>query len=406
MTKRYYLKHGNDDAALLEIDPLDGAIHRVRVLQTELLPPGGNLSAEELRKWWMRRAVPQFRGNIGAVLREMGAANTQSLLLQNLGIGLTDHYWLRPEDQELNWESINPYENSFRDTIGELQLYSSGKPEDSAASSFIPGASLQGELKKKWLIGEDGKRYLVKGNYSIFAQQSINEVIATRIHELQESMPFASYRIFHIDTEQGEVLGCICENFTDMQTEFISAYDVVSSIKKKNDVSEYESFIQVCQNHGLEEAYVRNFLEYQILTDYLITNTDRHFNNFGILRDTKTLKYMGLAPIFDSGNSMLWNRRNLPADELLYTMPITSFKKTELELLKYVTGWNSLDLNKLPADEEVRVLLSLDGMPQERIAMIMEWYHRKANVIERLQNGKSLREVAGKAYVRPGIRLR
>lgn len=306
----------------------------------------------------------------------------------------------------MNWESINPYENSFRDTIGELQLYSSGKPEDSAASSFIPGASLQGELKKKWLIGEDGKRYLVKGNYSIFAQQSINEVIATRIHELQESMSFASYRIFHIDTEQGEVLGCICENFTDMQTEFISAYDVVSSIKKKNDVSEYESFIQVCQNHGLEEAYVRNFLEYQILTDYLITNTDRHFNNFGILRDTKTLKYMGVAPIFDSGNSMLWNRRNLPADELLYTMPITSFKKTELELLKYVTGWNSLDLNKLPADEEVRVLLSLDGMPQERIAMIMEWYHRKANVIERLQNGKSLREVAGKAYVRPGIRLR
>lgn len=34
MTKRYYLKHGNDDAALLEIDPLDGAIHRVLALQT------------------------------------------------------------------------------------------------------------------------------------------------------------------------------------------------------------------------------------------------------------------------------------------------------------------------------------------------------------------------------------
>ena len=38
----------------------------------------------------------------------------------------------------------------------------------------------------------------------------------------------------------------------------------------------------------LQEIWV--YLEYQILTDFIITNTDRPFNNFGVLRDANTLK--------------------------------------------------------------------------------------------------------------------
>lgn len=69
----------------------------------------------------------------------------------------------------------------------------------------------------------------------------------------------------------------------------------------------------------------------------------RHFNNFGVLRDVKTLKFVDLAPIFDSGNSMLWNRRNIPTGEkmqqALLAIPVTSFKRTEVELLsKKVSG--------------------------------------------------------------------
>lgn len=60
---------------------------------------------------------------------------------------------------------------------------------------------------------------------------------------------------------------------------------------------------------GYYEAYISLFLEYQILT-----NTDRHLNNFGVLRDTHTLKFIGMALIFDSGNSIFW--QNPDCDEL------------------------------------------------------------------------------------------
>ena len=40
------------------------------------------------------------------------------------------------------------------------------------------------------------------------------------------------------------------------------------------------------------------------LLDYLILNEDRHLNNFGIIRDVNTLKWLDVAPIFDNGQSL------------------------------------------------------------------------------------------------------
>lgn len=33
-------------------------------------------------------------------------------------------------------------------------------------------------------------------------------------------------------------------------------------------------------------------------------NEDRHLNNFGIIRDINTLKWLDMAPIFDNGQSL------------------------------------------------------------------------------------------------------
>ena len=399
----FLLKHGNETVATLNIDLLDGAIRKVQILNEELLPPGGNLSVDDLRKWWMRRAVPQLRGNIQKVLEEMKEVNTHSLLLKNLGISLSDQYWVKPADSDLKWELVNPYENDFRDTVGEIQFCPSSY-NNYKGSSFVPGASLQGELKKKWIIGEDGERYLIKGNHGFSYQQSINEVIATKIHEQQAKMPYTAYELVQIELDEEQALGCMCKNFTSKAVEFISAYDIVSSEKKRNDLSEYESFIAICGSHGLNTGYIREFLEYQILTDFIITNTDRHFNNFGILRDVDTLRYVGVAPIFDSGNSMLWNRRIIPEKDKiqtsLYSIPVTSFRKTEVELLKYVTDFKAVDLSKVPTDAVILELLGKDDMNRQRRLGLMNWYHAKLDVINQLQMGKKLEEIIEKKFIK------
>ena len=40
-----------------------------------------------------------------------------------------------------------------------------------------------------------------------------------------------------------------------------------------------------------------------LTVDFIIANTDRHYNNFGFLRNPDTLEWLGLAPVFDSGTS-------------------------------------------------------------------------------------------------------
>ena len=50
---------------------------------------------------------------------------------------------------------------------------------------------------------------------------------------------------------------------------------------------------------------VKQDVDAMLQFDYLINNTDRHFGNFGFIRNVNTLEFQGVAPIFDNGNS-LW----------------------------------------------------------------------------------------------------
>ena len=236
----------------------------------------------------------------------------------------------------------------------------------------------------------NGRRYLIKANQGRTSQQSINEVIASLIHERQNKVPYTKYELCDISIAGNQEIGCLCEDFCTEEVEFIPALDVVNSEKKQNDISLLEHFISTCVKHGPGENEVRDFLEYQILTDFLITNTDRHLYNFGVLRDSKTLKFIGMAPVFDSGNSLFWNKNRIPEGQDLLDIAVNSFKGTEMGLLRYVKNPHILDLSKLPTIQELEELLELDEECQARSQQILEAYKLKISLIEQFQNGKMI----------------
>jgi len=41
--------------------------------------------------------------------------------------------------------------------------------------------------------------------------------------------------------------------------------------------------------------------------DRIINNIDRHYGNFGFIRNADTLEFQGFEPIFDNGNSLWYN---------------------------------------------------------------------------------------------------
>ena len=367
----YVLMHKDDVVASLQLDDLSGAILKVTPgTNSELLPLGGSQGADSLRKWWLRRAVPISQGNIAALLQQEGIPSTQSLLVQNLGLSLSDHYWVRPQKSDLTWREVSPFSNAF-----------SSLSEAASAQFYSPDAALQGDLIKKWLIVDD-TRYLLKGNRGANSQQSLNEVLASMLHEKQGFANHVQYRPVKLTGSAGEQYGCICEDFASETLEFIPAIDIVDSKKKGNAVSTYEHFIHVCAEHGLSELEVRSFLEYQILTDFVLMNTDRHLNNFGILRDSQTLKFVRMAPIFDSGNSMFWDYPRLPERSDCTEITVNSFRKTEAELLKLVTDRSRVHMDLLPSREEIEKLYAKD----DSIAFvdsILTGYEKKKTMLER-----------------------
>ena len=387
--QEYDLMHKDDVVASLQLDDLSGAILKVTPgANPELLPLGGSQGADSLRKWWLRRAVPISQGNIAALLQREGIPSTQRLLVRNLGLSLSDHYWIKPSGSELTWTDVSPFSNTFCNLS-----------ETAAAHSYSPDATLQGDLIKKWLIVDD-TRYLLKGNRGANSQQSLNEVLASMLHEKQGFANHVHYLPVKLTGSASEQYGCICEDFASETLEFIPAIDVVDSEKKDNAVSTYEHFIYVCAEHGLSEQEVRGFLEYQVLTDFVLTNTDRHLNNFGILRDSQTLKFVRMAPIFDSGNSMFWDAPRLPERSDCTEITVNSFRKTEAELLKLVTDRSRVHMDLLPSREEIEKLYAKD----DSIAFvdsILTGYEKKKALLEQFMEKGILAQTHRKRNTEP-----
>ena len=111
----YSLMHRDDPVCAISIDAVSGAILRVsKPVNPELLPLGGSIDSAMLKKWWQRRAVPVGQGKIQRILEQMGISTPQEYLVKNLGLSLTDHYWIKPLDMEFGWADINLFTNDFR----------------------------------------------------------------------------------------------------------------------------------------------------------------------------------------------------------------------------------------------------------------------------------------------------
>ena len=355
----FSLMHRNNPVCAVTIDASSGVMLRVgKPINPELLPLGGNIDAEKLRLWWRHRAVPMGQGRIMRILERAGISSTQEYLVKNWGLSLTDHYWIKPLDVDLGWEDVNLFTNPFVDPVGDMQFTEGiGDTVELPANAFSPSSTLQGALRKKWII-QDGKRFLVKGNHGNNSQESLNEVVATLLHDKQQKQPFVTYSPIRLDNNSQ--LYCICESFTSDKLELVTAYDLIESQKCPNDRSNYEHFVQLCTQHGLGEDVVRSFLEYEILTDFILTNTDRHLRNVGVLRDTNTLQFTAMAPIFDTGNSMFFENPRLPLSDALKDIKVNSFKTRETDLLNYVCHTDLVDGSKLPSEEELRNIYTKD----------------------------------------------
>ena len=251
---------------------------------------------------------------------------------------------------------------------------------------------MQGNLEKSWNI-INGERVLIKGNHSDKSTESLNEVFASRFHEMQGFANYVNYDFIKIHNKDYKY-GCVSKLFTNESYELVSAHDLICSEKKRNDVSTYEQLIDLAVRYGADETVVRRQLEYQILSDFILTNTDRHLNNIGFLLNSETMKIEKMAPIFDTGKSMFVDQDDISSTKELLSIKTNSFSKNEISLLKYVTDKNLVDLSKIPDSSSIRQLYEKDEKIRENyIRRVCEAYEKKVDLFRDFQMGKDLNRI-------------
>lgn len=391
MIESFVLKHENDICAIINIEDYNEILD-IQIIDESKLPllsvRNGKTLTVNLKDWIKNRGVPAKRRRLRDELITMNCSTAFELMLKNLGLSLVDHFWISPLKYSLSWEQVNFYNNNFRATM-TLELKDDFLEIDKKVN-FIPSASLKGDLKKKWIIGDNGVRYLVKGNCNNTCRQSISEVIASEIHKRQGIFEYTPYEYVRIYSDNVPIIGCKCPNFTSINTEFIPAIDLVHAYHKDNSISELEHYIRICTQYGIDESYMRNWVDYCILTNFIITNVDWHLNNFGIIVDSDTRTHGKIAPIFDSGNSLFYNCADttIKVGKGLLNIPVTSWKDYEIQLLQYVRNPNIVDISKLPSAEEILNELQKDKcVSQLDNERIVKAYSKKVEYLEEFQSG-------------------
>ena len=388
--KEYFLMHKDIRVCLMEITE-DGNIGNVRKNEaaSEHFPLGGQMNNMKFHEWWRDRAIPKTRHGAKTALQKLGYASTNSALVNNLALSLSDCYWIQPRGESLAWKDINLFTNDFVDSFGEITI----NPDhmiDLRKETRFNCATSQGELQKKWCIDREGRRYMIKGNYGHSYQQSLNEIFASNLHKQQNFKNYTPYSLVKLQVNENmEGLGCLCYDFCSENIECISAWELLQTVKIKQNESYYYPFKKICLNLGMSEQEFNNFIDYQIMTDYLISNTDRHMNNIAIMRNPDTLELLGFAPIFDSGNSMFYN---IPYENLskikFDEIKTHSFIEKECKLLQYVRDRHLVDVDKAETNFSI---YEKDIVERHiRIPRLKELYERKMESLHAFQNGKDI----------------
>ena len=335
-----------------------------------------------LSEWFRGRGIPSWRDKLDLLLHRLDISAPTELLDKAFGLSLSDQYWLKPFNSDIKYDDINFFDNDFDYAeFLEASLSLNSKIVKKETSLITPNNTTDGMLKKAWII-EDGTRYLLKGGYKNEILQPFNEVLASMICD---KLGF-NHVPYTLDVYKDTVVSkCPC--FINKDTELITAYQIRDDMKRHDNTDDYEEYIKKLEENGISNA--REKIENMYILDFLIMNEDRHLNNFGIIRDVNTLKWLDVAPIFDNGMAL-----NIPyydENEVIISGNGRFFYEVKPfdEIIKVVRNIKRIDVSKLSdIPEEFDKLLhkyqSITKMSDNRIYRLCVLLNRQINKLKKI----------------------
>lgn len=336
-----------------------------------------NQLSKNFTEWWRSRSIPATRVGLRKRMERLPYLNLQEIINQSFGLSLSDQYWIRPiHMNDLKWEDINYFTNDFSPDYGKYFL---GELDEDFTDVMhlnrrSPDVTLDGDVQKRWII-QNGERYLIKNGTLPYVQEPFNEKIASEVLS-HMSVPYVSYDVI----ERNGRYFSSCKDFIDTDHEYVSAYYLASSLHATKKVNS-----EILLEEAIEKYEIPNsehFIDQMLCLDYMILNEDRHWTNFGFIRNVETLKFEGPAPIFDNGNS-LWYRMNHISEYYDHALTFRKKHQKQIRLVKSFDGIDFDAISKMP-DCIYDILKQNKNIGTGRAEAIAGQFKQRAHALQQL----------------------
>ena len=275
-----------------EIGFLHADVLSVNEKYRALFPLDLTLTSDGVVEWLNHRVIPKNRAFVEEILANYGLEldDTQGIIDVCKGLSLNDSYWIVPDGFSGKFADYNLYENRFSEILS-LVAYTGNAGEKDVLSTS-PELTTGGMLRKAWRHIDGDGIYLYKGGTSGFSNTGNEPYSEYYAYQIAQKMNLNAV-LYDLEQWKG-ILASKCKLFTDINTAYVPIGRIVT-----------HGGIRACLDYYASlgpEALQQ--LKDMLVFDSVIYNTDRHFGNFGVLRDNHTGKILGPAPIFDNGLSL------------------------------------------------------------------------------------------------------
>lgn len=259
-----------------------------------LFPIGLKLTDNGIMKWLKTRSIPKNRSFVKEILASLGLKQNDVLGIIRIckGLSLNDSYWVVPRGFTGKFKDYNLYQNPFSEALALVAYV--GYSSSVKAFTTSPELTTDGMLPKAWRMLPDGI-FLFKGNSSqtLGGANSGNEPYSEfYAYQIANAMGIRAVP-YGLEKWKG-ILSSTCELFTDIDTSYVQIGRLIPHINIAKCIDYADNF----------SAAYHDQIRDMLIFDCLICNEDRHFGNFGILRNNHTGEILGPAPLFDHGLSL------------------------------------------------------------------------------------------------------
>lgn len=281
---RFRMKRGVDlSAEILYVD--EG--------KKQLFPMDLELTEDGLLRWLRRRVAPKNRELVGSILYSLGLnmGDLKGIIDVCLGLSLNDSYWVPQSGFGGTFAEYNLFQNRFDEALSIIAYLGRGSRLKKYGTT--PELTTGGTLRKAWHFTSRSGIWLYKSGTSGFANAGNEPYSEFMAYQIARKMGLHAVP-YELANWHG-ILASKCRLFTDIDTSFVP----IGRIVKTGGVDACLAYYR-----ELGEEYHQELVS-MLIFDAVIVNEDRHFDNFGLLRDNHTGEFVSPAPVFDNGLSLL-----------------------------------------------------------------------------------------------------